>query len=366
MSKVYFSDFRCNSRNTVLSKTVKLLAKSGLSGMVKGGDLVALKTHFGEYGNIAFIPAQVLKVIADEVKKTGAKPFITDTNTLYRGSRSNAVDHLENAHMNGFLPPVAGAPVVIADGLRGNDYAVVPCASRHFKEVKIASAIHDADAVVVVSHVKGHELYGFGGALKNMAMGCAPRSGKQVLHSDMKPAVIEEKCVSCGMCVKRCPVDAIAFNPAGKAFIDESLCVSCGECTVICPCEAIPVLWKTDHRPLHERTVDYVKAVMETKPGKWIFINYIMNVSPQCDCYYWNDTPIVPDIGILTSEDPVAIDAASADLVNRAPALPGSKIGDVEPGRDNLMKLYDIPWSYQLEYAEKTGLGAGAYDLETV
>lgn len=366
MAKVYFSSFRCNSRENIFSKTRKLLQNAGLENVVGKDELVAIKTHFGEYGNLAYVPAQVLKVVADNVRQQGAKPFITDSNTLYRGSRSNAADHLDNAHLNGFLPSIAGAPVIIADGLKGNDYKTITSGSRHFKEIKIASAIYDADSVIVVSHVKGHELYGLGGALKNVAMGCAPRSGKQMLHSDMHPRVDESKCTSCGMCIRRCPADAISFNQDRKAFIDESLCISCGECTVICACDAIPVIWTTDHKPLHERTAEYVKGIMETKPGKWIFINYIMDVSPQCDCYYWNDMPIVPNIGILAARDPVAVDLASAELINNAVPLPGSKIFDKAPGKDNLMKLYDLPWKYLLEYAREIGIGETEYELESV
>ena len=363
MSTVYFADFRCSSRENIFSKTKKLFIKAGFGERIEKKDFVAIKTHFGEYGNLAFVPAPVIRTLADLVRERGGRPFITDTNTLYRGSRSNAVDHLENAVRNGFLMETAGAPVIIADGLKGDDYASVAVESKHFREIKIASAIHGADAVLVVSHVKGHELYGFGGAIKNVAMGCAPPSGKQMLHSDMKPKVLVEKCTSCGMCIKRCPADAIRFDENKKANIDPDACISCGECTVICAYEAIPVIWTTDHRPLHERTAEYVKGVVDTKPGKWMYINYVMNVSPQCDCYYWNDAPIVPNIGILASTDPVAIDRASADLVNRAAPRPGSKIAGRDESKDNLRALYDLPWDYQLEYARRIGLGDDAYDL---
>jgi uncharacterized protein len=366
MSRVFFSDFRCSSRDNIFSKTKKLFKKAEFGARIADRDFVAIKTHFGEYGNLAYIPAPVLKVMVDLVKEHGGRPFITDTNTLYRGSRSNAVDHLGNAVMNGFAMEAAGAPVIIADGLRGNDFRIIPCNLKHYSELRIASAIHDADAVLVVSHVKGHELYGIGGAMKNVAMGCVPPSGKQTIHSDMKPVVKEALCTSCGSCIKRCPVDAISYNEKKKAFVNHEKCISCGECTVICSFDAIPVVWVTDHKPLHERTAEYVKGLMDAKPGKWMFLNYIMNVSPQCDCYYWNDAPIVPNLGILASSDPVALDRASADLINGATALPGSKIHGKTGGKDNLRTLYDLDWEYLMSYAESIGAGSTRYELVKV
>jgi uncharacterized protein len=363
MSKVFFSNFRCNSKDNIFSKTKKLFANAEFNKSIKENEFVALKTHFGEYGNLAYIPAPVIKTIVTLVKDLGGKPFITDTNTLYRGSRSNAVDHLQNAVLNGFVMETAGAPLIIADGLRGNDYRTVPVDSKHYKEIKVASAIYDADLVIVVSHVKGHELYGFGGAIKNIAMGCAPSSGKQMIHSDMKPRVKESLCIACKACIKRCPVSAITLNEKKKAFINQGKCISCGECTVICPYGAIPVLWVTDHKPLHERTAEYVKGTMSSKKDKWLFLNYVMNVSPECDCYFWNDAPIVPNIGILASTDPVAIDRASADLINKAIPMPESKIAGKNNARDNLMALYNIEWKYMLEYSEQIGLGSNSYQL---
>jgi len=363
MSRVFFTDFKTNSQDNIYSKTKKLFQATEFSGKIRKKDLVAIKTHFGEYGNLAFIPPPVFKILSDVVRGLDAKPFITDSNTLYRGSRSNAVDHLVNAVQNGFLPETAGAPVIIADGLRGKNFETVAVNFKHYKDIKIASAIYDADAVIVVSHVKGHELYGFGGAIKNLSMGCAPPAGKQTIHSDMKPRVKEAICTACGACIRRCPADAIAFNSRKKAEINQEKCISCGECTVICPYDAIPVIWKTDHKPLHERTAEYAAGVVNTKPGKWVYLNFIMNVSPQCDCYFWTDIPIVPNIGILASTDPVAIDRASADLINREKPLPGSKIYEKDAGKDNLLALYDVEWSYLLEYAHTIGLGENAYEL---
>jgi hypothetical protein len=362
MSKVYFADFKGSIRDNIYNKIKRLFTEAGFDKKINKKEFVAVKTHFGEYGNLAYIPAQVIRIVVDKVKECGGVPFITDTNTLYRGSRSNAVDSLDNAFKNGFINEVSGAPVIIADGLKGNDYRTVKTKGKHYKELKVASAIHDADVCVVVSHVKGHELYGFGGAMKNIAMGCVPPSGKQTIHSDLRPRVKEAACISCGTCVKRCPADAITFNKAKKAEINQAKCVSCGECTVLCPEGAIPVVWKTDHKNLHERTAEYVKGIMDLKPGKWMFLNFIMNVSPECDCYFWNDIPIVHDIGILASDDPVSIDMASADMINGAPPVPGSKIYD-KKGDDNLKKLYDIEWKYLLQYAKSINIGDDSYEM---
>ncbi|MDY6968937.1 MAG: DUF362 domain-containing protein [Spirochaetota bacterium] len=363
MSKVYFTDFKASSKDNVFSKTKKLFEKTGFKEKIHKNEFIAIKTHFGEYGNIAYIPGQILRILVNIVKEMEGRPFITDTNTLYRGSRSNAVDHLNNAYMNGFVSEVTGAPVIIADGLRGNDFRTLNFDGKHFNEIKIASAIYDSDAVIVTTHVKGHELFGLGGALKNVAMGCVPSSGKQIIHSDLKPKVIEKRCTGCGSCKKRCPSFAISLNSNKKAVIDQEKCISCGECTVICPYGAIPVLWKTDHKSLHERTAEYVKGIIGSKPGRWIFINFIMNVAPHCDCCFWNDIPIVPDIGILASTDCVAIDRASADLVNKADIITGSILKDKKVEKDNITSLHNIEWKYLLEYAEEIGLGENRYDF---
>lgn len=363
MSTVYFSDFKANSKDNIFSKIGRLFTKAGFNKKIERGEFVAIKTHFGEYGNIAYIPAQVIRTLVDIVNELGGVPFITDTNTLYKGNRSNAVDNLNNAFMNGFVKEVVGSPIIIADGLRGNDYRLLKVDGKHYNEVKVASAIYDSDAVIMISHVKGHELYGFGGALKNIAMGCSPPSGKQTIHSDLKPRVRGSICTACKACIERCPVSAISLSVDKKATIDQSRCISCGECIVICPVGAIPVMWKTDHRALYERTAEYIRGIVSAKPERWIYYNFIMNVSPECDCVFWNDIPIVPDIGILASDDPVSIDRASADLINSVSPMYGSKIWDKEGPDDNIKKLYNIEWEYLLEYAENIDIGENTYDL---
>jgi hypothetical protein len=363
MSTVYFTDFRSGSKGNVATKIRRMFERGEFSKAIEKNDFVALKTHFGELGNFAFIPAPILRIFVDIASDLGGKPFVTDSNTLYRGSRSNAVDHLKNASLHGFTMECVGAPVVIADGIRGNDYRTVPYNGKQYRELKISSAIHDANAVIVVSHVKGHELYGFGGALKNIAMGCVPPSGKQTIHSEFKPRVKEADCKACGKCIAKCPVDAIAYNANKKANINQNICIGCGECVVVCPYGAIPVVWKTSHKPLHERTAEYVKGILDTKPGKWIFFNFIMNVSPDCDCFPWNDAPVVSNIGIAASFDPVALDRACADLVNRSEILPGSRLFTAHGECNVIHKIGGEGWEYLFQCCEKEGVGESAYEL---
>ena len=366
MSVVYFTDLHMSSKENIVSKIKKLFYKLSANEIINEKDFVAIKTHFGEYGNIAYTPPVIIHTFVDCVKDLKANPFVTDSTTLYRGSRSNAVDHLKNAAMNGFSLVSCGAPVIIADGLRGNDFKELPAAGKWYSTVKVASAIHDADSMVVVSHVKGHELYGFGGAIKNIAMGCAPPSMKQLLHSDLKPKVKQTLCTSCGACIKRCPAFAIAFDANKKAFINSDKCFGCGECTVICVYNAIPVLWKTDHTTLYERTAEYVNAFMHHKKNKVLFFNFIMNVSPECDCCYWNDIPIVPNIGIVASTDPIAVDKASVDMINKATPLPDSRIAHKDSSKDNIEALYPVKWNYLFEYATSIGAGNMDYELVTI
>lgn len=364
-SEVYFSDLRSSMKRNLLTKLGELLDSAGLENIVSSRDLVALKLHFGEKGNTAFIRPVFIRHIVDRLHSLGASPFLTDANTLYAGTRGNSVSHLKTAIENGFAYSVVNAPVIIADGLRGAAYASVPINQEHVEIAYIGREIVEADALISLAHFKGHELSGFGGTIKNVGMGCAARKGKLQQHSDLSPKVKAKKCVGCGECVAHCSHEAISLSDEKKAIINPEKCVGCGECILICPNGAIDIQWSKDIAIFQEKMAEYTFAVLKNKREKSLFINFITQVSPACDCYGHNDAPIVPDIGIVASTDPVAIDQASVDLVNRHDPAQGSCIsGRVKTGEDKFRALYPkIDWSIQLDHAEKIGLGTRKYEL---
>lgn len=363
---VYFVNMRALEKRSLLEKVDDLFERAGFPALIGKGDLVAVKVHFGERGNTAYLRPIFVRRVVDKIKTCGGKPFLLDTNTLYTGSRWNAVDHLQTAIENGFTYEVVGAPLVIADGLTGKDYISVSIDGKHFKEVKIGSAACHADCLIALSHFKGHEMTGFGGTLKNLGMGLGCRSAKQMMHSDVLPVVDEKVCVGCGKCLKWCPAGAISLLGSGKAKkarIDSEKCWGCGECTVTCPHSAIAISWKAEPENLQEKIVEHVLGVLKEKRGKAGFMNFLMDISPDCDCWEWSDAPIVADVGILASLDPVAIDQAGVDLINRAQGIKGTKLG--EPGSgDKFRSLYPaVDWSIQFRYGEEIGLGTRKYNL---
>ncbi|WP_456434378.1 DUF362 domain-containing protein [Thermosulfuriphilus sp.] len=368
-SKVYFADLRAESRQNLLDKVGLLLEKAGLKEIIRPSRRVAIKIHFGEKGNLAYIRPQYARKVVDIIKALKATPFLTDTNTLYKGSRSDAVVHLETAIENGFDFAVVRAPIIIADGLLGDNFVCLKVDLPLLKELYIAQAIYRADHLVVMSHVKGHELSGFGGALKNLGMGCAARKGKLIQHSTIAPKVNKKKCVLCRTCLDYCPSSAIAPSPSGKRMlIDSKKCIGCGECIVICPEGAIQVQWNEAGPSFLKKLAEYAYGALWGKKDRSVFLNFIMNVSPACDCYHFNDYPIVRDIGILASRDPVAIDQASVDLINQESALPGSVLTNkISAEEDKLRGLYPkVDWEIQLAHAEEIGLGQRDYELEKI
>jgi len=363
-SAVYFADLRADTRRGLFDKLDALLTCVGLDGRFARGDLVAVKLHFGEKGNTSFIPPVFVRRVVDRVRATGAEAFLTDTNTLYVGTRANSASHLRTAIENGFSYAVVGAPLIIADGLRGGDGTAVEVAGKHAREVRIAREIVSASGMVVLTHFKCHEMTGFGGALKNVGMGCADRAGKLVQHSNCAPVVEPEGCTGCGECVLVCPADAIDMGAV--AVIDEAACVGCGHCIAACPEEAIKVRWNETTANLAEKMAEHAAGALKGKEGKLVFVTFIRQVSPLCDCYGHTDAPIVPDIGMLASTDPVAIDQAAADLVNAEAGLPGTALrSGFGPGEDKFRGVHpEVDWSVQLDHAESMGLGVRAYRLE--
>jgi uncharacterized Fe-S center protein len=360
-SKVYFTDMRTNYENSMLKKFNDLLVKSGMLEMDFKDKFVALKIHFGEHGNLAFIKPNYVKVIVDLIKSKGGIPFLTDASTLYSGSRSDAVHHLITAELNGFNTVTTGCPIVIADGLKGDDYNNVEVNLKHCKTVKIGTAIMDADIVISLSHFKGHEMTGFGGTIKNIGMGCGSKLGKLEMHSGGKPNIDQDKCVACGSCAKACNQKAISILE--KANIDYNKCVGCGECIVACKINAISHD-ESNSKILNEKIVEYTYGVIKDKPH--YHVNFIMNISPECDCWGMNDSPIAPDIGIMASFDPVAIDIASADMVNEAPHIHTSMLGDkkYKEKTDKFKCMHDnTDWVSGIDYAVELGLGSKSYEI---
>ena len=366
-SNVYFCDLKASNKENLPDKLGRLMRKAGLEYMIGNRDLTAVKLHFGEKGNTAFIRPVFVRKAVSEIKNAGGRPFLTDANTLYAGTRSDAAGHLTTAVENGFDYAVVGAPLVIADGLRGKSETAVSVGLKRFDTVYIGTEIVEADALVSLAHFKGHELSGFGGALKNVGMGCASRRGKMAQHSSLSPKVIEKRCVGCEECIPHCSQEALAMVEE-KARIDEDACIGCGECILACDNGAIQIQWNQSIPVFLENMMEYTVGVLKNKADRSLFVNFLTDISPACDCFGYNDTPIVRDIGFLASTDPVAIDQASADLVNREPALPDAHMKcNTAAGEDKFRGLYkDVDWAYQLEYAEEIGLGSRKYDLKKI
>ncbi|MEZ7890756.1 MAG: DUF362 domain-containing protein [Candidatus Wallbacteria bacterium] len=366
-SKVYFVNLRTRTtHDNKISKLKALFEAAGFNGLISEDDLTAVKLHFGERGSDAFINPVFVRQIVDKIKEKGGKAFLTDTNTLYSGSRHNAVDHLQTALEHGFDYTVTGAPIIIADGLRSENIFEIEIGQKHFKKVKLAKDIVRADSMIVMSHFKGHEMAGFGGAIKNLAMGGAPAVGKKEQHA-VKISVDNEKCIGCSKCASVCPEKAITVS-SRKAKVDWTKCIGCGECLTVCPVKATGIDWSTDLSELIERMTEYGYGLDKVHKNKIGYINFLVNITPDCDCVSWSDAPIVPDIGFLASTDPVAIDQASYDLVNKQIGLAGTLLScNHEAGADkfNGLRSY-IDGTIQLKYGEAIGMGSRNYELVTL
>ncbi len=372
-STVFFADLREGSGKTPLNELDSLLDRTDLKGKIREKDFVAIKLHFGEKGNTGFVRPFFLRKIVDRVKQFKGKPFLTDTNTLYTGTRSEAVSHLITAYENGFTESVVGAPLVIADGLRGNSAIRVRIDKPLFKTVSIAHEIYMADTLICVTHFTGHELSGFGGTLKNLGMGCSSREGKLSQHSNISPKVKAKACKACELCLGWCPQEAISIRPPlpgqkdkhGIAFIDPEKCIGCGECILTCPTGAVLIQWNETIPIFEKKMVEYAYGAVQKKKGKVLYLTFLTQISPACDCNSYSDTPIVNDIGILSSEDPVAIDQASVDLVNGEAGNRSSKLSkNWNPEEDKFRGIYpEVDWSIQLAYGEEIGLGIREYEL---
>ncbi len=366
-SPVYFVDLKTSLKENRLQRISQLLDQVPFSRPLAKNNLVAIKIHFGEKGNTAYVRPIYLRPITDKVRAWGGKPFVTDANTLYVGTRAESVSHLQTALENGFSYDTVGAPLIIADGIKGKSAVKVTIKKKNFKSVSIAADIVDADAFISVAHFKGHELSGFGGTIKNVGMGCASREGKLSQHSNIAPKVARKKCIGCGECVSHCAQSAIALEDE-KSVINPETCVGCGECILTCPQGAIQIQWNESIPIFQQKMVEHMAGVLKGKEGRSLFLNFLTDISPACDCYGHADRPIVRDIGILASVDPVAIDQASADLVNQEPGNRDSALTkNFAAGEDKFRGVYpQVDWEVQLAYAEEIGLGTREYQLVSV
>ena len=387
-AKVYYTNLRTYARESQLDKLKRLIRRAGIEQIDFENKFVAIKIHFGELGNLSFLRPNYARAVADVVKELGGKPFLTDCNTLYVGSRKNALEHIDCAYQNGFTPYATGCQVIIADGLKGTDETLVPVKNGEYvKEAKIGHALMDADIVISLTHFKGHEQAGFGGCMKNLGMGGGSRAGKMEQHAAGKPNVKTEKCIGCHACERICAHGAISFDGArerelksGKtvavpvAHINHDACVGCGRCIGACNQDAIAPGFDAAVDVLNCKIAEYTQAIVQDRPS--FHISIAMDISPNCDCHAENDTPIVPDLGMFASFDPVAIDQACIDMALAAPTLPNSELTDMRakleaeggiPERcqhDHFNLTHpDTNWRSMIEHGEKIGLGTSHYEL---
>lgn len=362
-AKVYFTNMRTGMNTNLPQKLKKLILAAGIKTIDFDKKFVAIKIHFGEQGNLAYLRPNYAKVIVDTVKEFGGKPFLTDCNTLYVGSRKDALEHMQTAYENGFSPFSTNCHIIIADGLKGIDDVEVPVqGAEYIKEAKIGRAIMDADIFITLSHFKGHESTGFGGCLKNIGMGCGSRRGKMEMHSAGKPFVEKEVCIGCKMCTKQCAHGAITVVNK-KASIDHDKCVGCGRCIGVCPHNAVKAATDETNDILNYKIAEYSKAVVQNRPH--FHISLVVDVSPYCDCHGENDAAIVPNVGMFASFDPVALDVACADAVNEQPIIQDSLLAEVNhEGHDHFSAVSPTTnWRSCVEHAHKIGLGSLEYDL---
>ena len=364
-SKVFYTNLRCENGDSRLDKLERLLKQAGIGSIDFKNKFTAIKIHFGEPGNLSFLRPNYAATVVQLVKELGGRPFLTDCNTLYVGGRKHALDHLESAYRNGFMPYATGCHILIADGLKGTDEVLVPVEGEYVKEAKVGRALMDADILISLSHFKGHEGTGFGGALKNVGMGGGSRAGKMEMHCDGKPQVDQELCIGCGNCVDICAHDAPHITD-GLSWIDHEKCVGCGRCIGVCPTDAISNDDSSSNDKLNCKISEYALAICQGRPH--FHINLVIEVSPNCDCHSENDLAIVPDVGFFASFDPVALDQACVDAVNRMPIIPSSKLGEKEScHHDHLMDNHPYTnWKIGLDHAQKLGLGTTDYTLVEV
>ncbi len=350
-AKVYFIKASDNEKDESLcGRLEKLLRGENLLGFVSGRDITAVKTHFGESPDLGFVRPVYVKMLGEIIKEKGGLPYLTETSTLYKGNRNNAVKHIAHAHSQGFDFAATGMPIIMADGLFGDEECEVPIRGKRYESVRIAGLFAKCNALVVLSHFTGHMGTGFGATLKNIGMGCSSRKGKMEQHSTAKPKINKKACTGCGVCVKWCPESAISLVDE-KAAIDREKCIGCGECLAMCRFDAVKYNWGATYEDLQKKVVEHAMGVYALHRDKSLYINVVTRVSKDCDCTAGSFKKIMPDVGIIVSRDPVAVDAASIDQVEKSA---GKAFGQL---------AYDVPTRVQLDYSRELGFGNCEYDL---
>lgn len=372
-SKVYFTDFRCEVDEGPATKLSRLIDQAGLGAMDLEGKFVAIKMHFGELGNMSYLRPNYARAVVDYVIAHGGKPFLTDCNTLYPGSRKNALEHLYCAWENGFTPLTVGCPVIIGDGLKGTDDIAVPVhGGEYVKEAKIGHAIMDADVFISLTHFKGHEMTGFGGTIKNIGMGCGSRAGKKDQHCNGQAIIDPEKCRGCKRCLRECANDGLIYDEVNKKMtVNADNCVGCGRCIGACNFDAIDFAHNAAVAELNCRMAEYAKAVVDGRPN--FHISLVVDVSPTCDCHSGNDAPMLPDVGMFASTDPLAIDQACVDACLKQEPLPNTLLTE-QMAKEDFCDHHDhfenvtpnAEYKTCLAHAAKIGLGNREYELITV
>jgi uncharacterized Fe-S center protein len=343
---VYFSSIENKDRNECLVSVLNSM--DGYVSQFGKGAFVGIKMTVGDEGSTANIKPELVRIIVDKLKGQGAKPFVFDTNVIYKGQRQNSVDHLNLAYSKGFTPDNLGCPYIIADSVFGTDSKSIAVDFKNIQEIKVPSVINVLDDLIVLSHITGHIMSGFAASIKNVAMGMASRAGKQIQHSSLKPTINIDNCTLCESCMEVCPVSAIS-EVRGKAFINSRLCIGCCECISLCTLDAVNINWQEDAGIFAERMAEYALGIL-TRIRRKVFINFAFDITKECDCISGDDRKIIEDTGIFASEDILAADKACFDVLtkNRDIFSRGGKI------KAHL---------HQLEYAREIGLGQTDYNL---
>lgn len=332
----------------------KIFEASGAAQVVGRNDFVAIKLHVGEKKNTTHVKPEVIRELVQQVKTLGGQPFLTETSTLYKGERENAVKHILHAHSHGFGIENVGAPFIMADGLAGNTETEVEINGELHKTVKVAREVLSSDCLLVVSHPTGHPAAGLGACIKNIGMGLASRMGKMRQHSAMLPEVNSKACQYCQKCIKWCPQDAI-IEQGGKAFIITEKCIGCGECLAVCKFDAVKYDWNAESGYMQRSMAEHAYGCVIDKPGKCFYFNVLIDMTKDCDCFNTNQRKMIPDIGILASSDPVAIDKATLDLTAKAH---GKTLAELAYAHHDAM--------IQINHAAKIGMGSLEYQLITI